>query len=115
MSTTVLFLFQTIQFSFSTQCNSIWPINTTQSGATTPGQSGPGNDGNKGVLHIPQLFSVILPGHSFGESYTSAEMHSVYSITPADRATGHSLGEVQSVYFASPADWASKHTKFQTQ
>ena len=40
--------------------SSIQPI----SGATTPGQSGPGNDGKKGVLRIPQssscrLFSVI--------------------------------------------------------
>ena len=51
-------LFRTIQFS------SIWPIDRTLSGATTPSQSGPGSDGNEGVLHIPQslnirLFSVI--------------------------------------------------------
>ena len=26
----------------------------TLSGATPPGQSGPGKDGNEGVLHIPQ-------------------------------------------------------------
>ena len=31
-----------------------WTIDMTLSGATIPGQNGPGNDGNKGVLHIPQ-------------------------------------------------------------
>ena len=46
------------------------------SGATTPGQSGPGSDGNEGVLHIPQSSStagtspsdclVSYPGHSLG-------------------------------------------------
>ena len=51
------------------------------SDATTPGQSGPGSDGNKGVLHIPQSFSitgasssdcfVTYPGHLLGESYPS--------------------------------------------
>ena len=47
------FLFQTIQFSISTQFSSIWPIDRTLSGATTPGQSRPGSDGNEGVLYIP--------------------------------------------------------------
>ena len=28
------------------------------SGATIPGQSGPGSNGNKRVLHIPQSFSI---------------------------------------------------------
>ena len=32
--------------------SSIWPIDKTLSGATTPGQSGPGSKGNEGVLHI---------------------------------------------------------------
>ena len=46
------------------------------SGATTPGQSGPGSDGNEGVLRIPQISStagtspsdclVSYPGHSLG-------------------------------------------------
>ena len=38
-------LFQTIQFSISAQLSSIWPIDRTLSGATTPGQSRPGSDG----------------------------------------------------------------------
>ena len=33
-------LFQTIQFSISTQFSSIWPTDKALSGATTPGQSG---------------------------------------------------------------------------
>ena len=52
-------LFQAIQFSISTQFSSIWPIDRTLSGATTPGQSGPGSDGNEGVHHIPQRSSII--------------------------------------------------------
>ena len=55
-------LFQTIQLSISTQFKSqtvsIWSIDSTLSGATTPGQSGRGSDGNKGVLHIPQSSSI---------------------------------------------------------
>ena len=51
-------LFQTIQFSISTQFNSIWPIDRTLSGATTPGLSGPGSDGNEGMLCILQSSSI---------------------------------------------------------
>ena len=32
--------------------SSIWPIDKIVSGATTPGQSVLGNDGNEGVHHI---------------------------------------------------------------
>ena len=66
----------------------------TLSGATTPGQSGPGSNGNKEVLHIPQNSSIrgvspsdylmSYPGHSLGESYSSAEMQSVYFAAPAN-------------------------------
>ena len=69
------------------------------SGATTPGQSGPGSDGNEGVLRIPQSSSIAgtspsdclvsYPGHSLGGgSYPSAEKQSVYSTAPADWANG---------------------------
>ena len=54
----------------------------TQSSVTTPNQSGPGNDGNEGVLCIPQSSSItgVLPcdclmlysGHLFEESNPSA-------------------------------------------
>ena len=88
MSKTVLF--QTVQFS------SIWPLDRTLSGATTSGQSGPGSNGNKGVLCIPQSssitgastsdFLVSYLGHSLGELYPFAEMQSVYSTAPANEA-----------------------------
>ncbi len=68
------------------------------SGATTPGQSGPGSDGNEGLLRISQSSStagtspsdclVSYPGLSCvcGGSYPSAEVQSVYSTDPADWA-----------------------------
>ena len=34
--------------------NSLSPIDRILSGATDPGQSGPGSDSNKGILRIPQ-------------------------------------------------------------
>ena len=61
-----------------------WPIDSTLSGATTQGKSGPGSDGNEGVLCIPQSYSITgatpsdclvsYLGHSLGESYPSTEM-----------------------------------------
>ena len=93
MSKTVLF--QTIQFSISTQFICIWPIDKTLLGSTTPSESGPGSDGNEGVLCIPQSFRIIRAtlsdclesylGYSLVEgSYPSAEKQSVYSTAPAD-------------------------------
>ena len=63
---------------------SVWPIDRTQTGTTTPGQSGSGNNGNEGVLHILQTpeqephyqmqFNVLLRTHfGWGGSYASAE------------------------------------------
>ena len=85
-------LFQTIQFSMSTQFSSIWPLDRTISGATTPGHSGPGSDGNEGVVRIlqnsgitgtsPSDCFVSYPGHLLGEYHSSAEMQSVYSVAP---------------------------------
>ena len=34
--------------------SSIWPIDRTSLGVTTPGQSQPGRNGDEEVLHIPQ-------------------------------------------------------------
>ena len=62
--------------------SSIWPIDRTLSGATTPGQIGAGINGNEGILRIPWSTKtgaspsdclMSLPGHSLGESYSSAE------------------------------------------
>ena len=66
----------------------------THSGATALSQSGPGSDGNEGVLHIPQSSSIIgasdclvsYPGQSLVGSYHSAEKESAYSTSPGDRA-----------------------------
>ena len=50
-------------------------------------QNGPGNNGNEGVLYIPQSSRtraspsdglVSYPGHSLGRSYPSAKVQSVY-------------------------------------
>ena len=48
------FLFQTIQFSIYIQFSSIWPIDKTLSGATSPAQSGLGSNNHKSVLNITQ-------------------------------------------------------------
>ena len=95
MSKTVQF--QTIQFSIRTQFSSIRPIDRTLLGATTPDQSGPRSNGNKGVLYIPQnsnitesspsdLFSVISKIF-VGEVLPMTEMQLVHSTAPADWAT----------------------------
>ena len=62
--------------------SSIRPIDRTLSGATTPGQSGPGSNGNQGVLHIPQISRITgdsssdclisNPGHLSEKSYSTA-------------------------------------------
>ena len=72
---TVFFLFQVIQFSIWTLLSSIWLIDTSLSGDTTPDQSRPGRDGSEEVLLIPQYYSpsdclVSYPGHSLGGGLT---------------------------------------------
>ena len=72
--------FQAIQLSISTQFSSIRPIDRTLSGSSTPGQSGSGSDGNKGLLCILQSITgtspsdrlVSYPGYSLEKSYSSA-------------------------------------------
>ena len=86
-------LFQTIQFSVSTQFSSNWLIDSV----ITLGLIGPGSDGNERVLCIPQSSSITeastsyclvsYPGHSLGEFHPSAVMQSVYSTAPADLAS----------------------------
>ena len=75
---------------------SLWPIDRNLSGATTPGQSGPGRDGNKELFDIPQSSSkaspsdylVSYPEHSLGKSYSSVKMQSLYFADPVDWACG---------------------------
>ena len=52
-------LFQTIQFSISTQFSSIWPINRALSGNTTPGLSWLKSNGSEGVLYISKSSNII--------------------------------------------------------
>ena len=54
---------------------SIWPIDRTLSGSTTPGLSESGSDGNEGVLCIPQSFSVT--GTSLSDCFVSYPEHSL--------------------------------------
>ena len=72
----------------------------TLSGATTPGQSGPGSDGNKGVFRIPQCSCiagtspsdclVLYPGHSLGGGLTPLQRSSRCILQP--QPTGHYEG-----------------------
>ena len=65
----------------------------TLSGATTPGWSGPGSNGNEGGIQHSSKLQDLIHAKFFvisrtlvegGASYRSAEMLSVYSTTPAD-------------------------------
>ena len=76
--------FKTIQFSISAQFNFNWPVDRTLSGATTLGQSGPGSDGNEGVLLISQSSSITgttpsdclvsYPGDAIGVFYRPSRL-----------------------------------------
>ncbi len=91
---------KTIQLSKSIRFSSFSSIDRALSGANTPGKSGPGSNGNEGVLRIPQsssitgtspfrLFSIIsrtLIVGGGGRAYPAAEVPSVYSTAPADWA-----------------------------
>ena len=61
----------------------------TLSGIITPGQSGPGSNGNKRELRISQNSSIYrtsppnYSGHSLRDSYPFAEIQSVYSTASA--------------------------------
>ena len=59
------------QFKYESFLNqSFWPLNKTLTGVTMPCQSGPGINGNEGVVYIPQisrteaLTSDAYQGHS---------------------------------------------------
>ena len=64
----------------------------TLSGATTPGQSGPGNNVTKGVLCIPQSSSIngVLPSDCL-EPYQEYSLRKFYP-----------FAEIRSGYFAAP-------------
>ena len=72
-------------------------MDRTLSGATNPGKSEPGSNGNEGVLCISQSSSITgaspsdclvsYLGHSLGKFYPSAEKQSVYSAAPFNLAS----------------------------
>ena len=100
--------------------SSIWPIDKTQSDATTPSQSGPGSNSIEGILHIPltsktggfaiRLFDVKTRTFFAGVSTLGRDAVGVFN---SPGWLGHSLGEsyplaeMQSVYSTAPADWAT--------
>ena len=47
------------------QISSNWPIERALSGSTIRSQSGPGNDGNEGVLCIPQNSNITGTSPSY--------------------------------------------------
>ena len=108
LNTQTKHIFQTVQFSISAEFSSIWPIDRTLSGITTTGHSGPGSDGNKGILCVPQSSSItgaspsncLVPylGHSFGESYSFAEIQSMYSAAPIDSVTDRYIDMINEMY-----------------
>ena len=72
---------------------SVRSIDRTLSGATTPGQSGPRNNGNEEVFHIPQISKAVSSSDGLMSyqntrcgwgSYPFAEMQLVYSLTLVD-------------------------------
>ena len=82
-------LFQSVQFNISTEFSSIWPIDRTLSGATTPEQSGPRRDGNNEVLRIPQ--SSNMSGASPSGCFVSFAGHSLARVFPFYRHADPSL------------------------
>ena len=99
MSKTVLF--QTIQFSITTQFNLIWLIDKILSLTTTPGQSGPVSYSNKEVLSIPQ--SSIITGTSTSDCLVSYQGLSLEKYCPS--------AEMQFVSSGASADWARVYWK----
>ena len=85
--------YQSIFYSVKWSDVSIWRIDGTLLGITTPGKSGPWRIGNKGVLHIPQSYrsgtsasaGCVIFRKLVGKwAYLSAEMLLACSTSPTD-------------------------------
>ena len=76
-------LCQTIQFSISTPFTSIWLIDRSLSGTTTPGHSRPESDGNNGALLIPK--SSCLTGTSSSDCLVSYPGNLLAGVLPICR------------------------------
>ena len=55
---------------FKPRFSSIRPIARILSGATTPGQNGPGNGGSEGVVRIPRISSIHIQDTLWGGGLT---------------------------------------------
>ena len=100
--------------------SSIKPIDRALSGATTPGHSGPGSNGNKGVLRISQGSSITgtslldclvsYPGHSLGGGLTAWQRCSQCILHP--QPTGQGIrGKMLSARFqwkTATSNWCEK-------
>ena len=76
-------LFQTIQFSISTEFSLIWPIDRIPWCATPLGHSGTGSNGNKGVIWIPPNSSIT--GTAPSDCLVSYTGHSRGTLTLCDK------------------------------
>ena len=65
------------------QFSSIWPIDRSLPGATTPDLSGTRTEGNEGVLRIPQSSSITLATPS--DCFVLYPEHSLGSVIPLQR------------------------------
>ena len=81
----------------------LFNIDRALSGATIPGQSGPGSNGNEGVLLFPQSSSINV---------TSLSYCLVCLIQHTRWGGGYPSAEVQSVYCTAQADWAIDYWSF---
>ena len=73
--------------------SSIWPIDGTLTGTINRSQSGPGSNGNQGVLNYPLSSRaetspsdcfMSYPGHSLEVSYIYGERQLMHSAAPAN-------------------------------
>ena len=64
-------------------------MNWTLSGATSPGQSGPGSNSNEGVLRIPQSSSIT--GTSPSDCLGSYRGHLLWDLTSLQRSSRYIL------------------------
>ena len=94
--------------------SSIWPIDRALSGATTLGQSGPGSDGNEGVLCIPQSSSITEASPSDClASYTGFQLGVVLPLCRDAIGVFYSrLGQVRKEY-KTRHDWVRKVTHWE--
>ena len=125
----MVFVYTKIKYQNSS-FSSIWSIDRTLSCATTLVKSELGSDGNEGAFCIPQSSSITgtspsdnlvsCPGHSLSGSYSSAEVHTVYSTVPVVWATRAHVGGVsypfaakQSVYSTASPLWSGEDSRVQ--